>query len=116
MNPPLPPNWKCARRVGFLFPHECQRTSPEGCPDCQNGAIDDPYRTCGNRYGYAVAVLANESDGLGLEEVALAAFEHGPKFVSEVCFITGTERNQPNAGASSRSPHQEPHASVGLWI
>ncbi len=52
MNPPLPPNWKCPRRVGFLFPHECQRTTPVGCPDCQNGAVEDPYRTCGNRYGY----------------------------------------------------------------
>ena len=51
MTPPLPPSFKCTRRVGFLFPHDCQRITPVGCPDCQNGAIDDPYRTC-NRYGY----------------------------------------------------------------
>jgi len=52
VTPPLPPGWKCTRRVGFLFPHDCQRTTPVGCPDCQNGAIDDPYRSCSDRYGY----------------------------------------------------------------
>jgi hypothetical protein len=50
MTPPAPP-WKCTRRVGFLFPHDCQRLAPEGCPDCRNGTIDDPYRG-GDRYGY----------------------------------------------------------------
>ena len=52
MIPPLPPDWKCPRRVGFLFPHECLRISPDGCPDCQNGQIADPYAVCG-RYGYS---------------------------------------------------------------
>lgn len=42
MNPPPPP-FKCTRRVGFLFPHLCTRTTPIGCPDCNNGQIDDPY-------------------------------------------------------------------------
>jgi len=39
------PGWKCGRRVGFLFPHPCDRITPEGCPDCKNGQIADPYRT-----------------------------------------------------------------------
>lgn len=47
----MPPLWKCPRRVGFLFPHPCTRTTSVGCPDCQNGQIDDPYRRF-NRYGY----------------------------------------------------------------
>ena len=47
-----PPNWLCPRRVGFLFPHPCERTSPIGCPDCQNGQIADPYRQRTDRYGY----------------------------------------------------------------
>jgi hypothetical protein len=40
MNPGSP----CGRRVGFLFPHPCDRMTPEGCPDCQNGEVGDPYR------------------------------------------------------------------------
>jgi hypothetical protein len=39
----IPPDWKCPRRIGFLFPHPCERTTPVGCPHCQNGQIDDPY-------------------------------------------------------------------------
>ena len=46
------PGWSCPRRVGFLFPHNCHRTSPEGCPDCQNGAIEDPYNGY-DRWGYS---------------------------------------------------------------
>jgi hypothetical protein len=38
--------------VGFLFPHDCQRISPLDCPDCQNGAVEDPY-LYGDRYGYS---------------------------------------------------------------
>ena len=38
-----PPGWKCPKRIGFLFPHPCTRLTPEGCPDCQNGQIADPY-------------------------------------------------------------------------
>jgi len=53
MTPPLPPDWKCPRRVGFLFPHACLRTTPVGCPDCQNGQIDDPYYARTDRYGYS---------------------------------------------------------------
>ncbi|SPF45843.1 hypothetical protein SBA4_3430005 [Candidatus Sulfopaludibacter sp. SbA4] len=52
MTPPLPPDWKCPLRVGFLFPHACLRTTPVGCPDCQSGQIADPYAVCG-RYGYS---------------------------------------------------------------
>lgn len=52
MIPPLPPDWKCPRRVGFLFPHECRRMSPLGCPDCQNGQVDDPYHARTDRFGY----------------------------------------------------------------
>lgn len=49
---PVPPGWTCPRRVGFLFPHDCLRTTPVGCPDCQNGQIDDPYGSRSDRYGY----------------------------------------------------------------
>lgn len=51
MNPPLPPGWKCPRRVGFLFPHDCRRTTPVDCPDCRNGQVDDPYAGR-QRWGY----------------------------------------------------------------
>jgi hypothetical protein len=49
---PLPPSvpFQCTRRVGFLFPHACQRTSPLGCPDCQNGQAEDPYNTRDRSY------------------------------------------------------------------
>src|SRR5262245_53888592 len=46
-----PSPWRCPLRIGFLFPHGCQRLSPVGCPDCQNGMIDDPYQQS-DRYGY----------------------------------------------------------------
>ncbi len=39
----IPPGWKCTRRIGFLFPHPCDRISPIDCPHCDNGRIDDPY-------------------------------------------------------------------------
>lgn len=48
----VPPDWACPRRVGFLFPHPCDRTSPIGCPDCQNGQIADPYAHRPDRFGY----------------------------------------------------------------
>ena len=51
--PPFPPGWRCPRRVGFLFPHACHRTTPVGCPDCQNGQIQDPYAMRADRYGYS---------------------------------------------------------------
>jgi hypothetical protein len=38
--------------VGFLFPHPCERQTPEGCPDCQNGQIADPYGQRVDRYTY----------------------------------------------------------------
>jgi hypothetical protein len=47
-----PPGWKCNKRVGFLFPHPCERQTPVGCPDCRNGQVDDPYRFR-DRYGYS---------------------------------------------------------------
>jgi hypothetical protein len=47
----MSPLWQCPRRVGFLFPHPCTRTTAVGCPDCQNGQIDDPYRSR-SRYGF----------------------------------------------------------------
>ena len=49
---PVPPGWKCPRRVGFLFPHACDRLSPVGCPDCQNGQVENPYSSY-DRYGYS---------------------------------------------------------------
>ena len=39
----MTPPFQCPRRVGFLFPHACHRTTPIGCPDCQNGQVEDPY-------------------------------------------------------------------------
>jgi hypothetical protein len=70
----MPPLWKCPRRVGFLFSHPCTRTTAVGCPDCQNGQIDDPYRRR-DRYsyddydyyddsltGYALSSLADRMD------------------------------------------------------
>jgi hypothetical protein len=48
-----PPGWKCPRRIGFLFPHPCSRLTPEGCPDCQNGQIADPYIRRTDRYYYS---------------------------------------------------------------
>jgi len=53
VTPPLPPDWKCPRRVGFLFPHACRRTTPVDCPDCQNGQIEDPYAARRDRYTYS---------------------------------------------------------------
>jgi len=47
-----PSGWKCPRRVGFLFPHECDRVTPEGCPDCDNGRLNDPFAQRTDRYGY----------------------------------------------------------------
>jgi len=47
-----PEGWKCPRRVGFLFPHECERTTPDGCVDCNNGQVGDPFAQRTDRYGY----------------------------------------------------------------
>jgi len=48
----IPPDWKCPRRIGFLFPHPCERTTPLGCPDCQNAQLADPYGQRVDRYSY----------------------------------------------------------------
>ena len=69
----MPPLWKCPRRVGFMFPHPCTRTTSVGCPDCQNGQVDDPYRGRSRYYydddydyyddsltGYTAGALANQ--------------------------------------------------------
>ena len=48
----MPPGWKCPLRVGFLFPHPCDRMTPVGCPDCQNGRVADPYNNRDDRYSY----------------------------------------------------------------
>ena len=48
----IPPDWKCPRRVGFLFPRPCLNTSPIGCRDCENGQIEDPYRSRHQQYDY----------------------------------------------------------------
>jgi hypothetical protein len=46
------PGWQCPRRIGFLFPHPCDRISPVGCPDCENGQITDPYASHPDRGEY----------------------------------------------------------------
>jgi hypothetical protein len=48
-----PSGWKCPRRVGFLFPHECDRITPEGCLECENGQVNDPFAQRTDRYGYS---------------------------------------------------------------
>jgi hypothetical protein len=48
-----PAGWRCTKRVGFLFPHPCERPTPEGCPDCGNGSIRDPWTSRTDRRGYA---------------------------------------------------------------
>ena len=46
-----PSGWKCPRRIGFLFPHECDRATPDGCPECDNGQVTDPFAQRTDRYG-----------------------------------------------------------------
>ena len=48
----IPEGWKCPRRTGFLFPHECDRLTPIGCPDCNGGQVNDPFHDRTDRYGY----------------------------------------------------------------
>jgi hypothetical protein len=70
-----PPGWKCPKRIGFLFPHPCSRLTPEGCQDCQNGQVADPYIRRTDRYyysnydyyddsltGYALGAIADHLD------------------------------------------------------
>ena len=47
-----PAGWRCTKRFGFLFPHPCERSTPEGCPDCGNGSIRDPWASRTDRRGY----------------------------------------------------------------
>src|ERR1041385_4217374 len=49
--PPLAEGWHCPRRTGFLFPHGCDRLTPIGCPDCNGGQLDDPYRSRRREWG-----------------------------------------------------------------
>lgn len=49
----MTPGWKCPKRIGYLFPHPCTRLTPEGCTDCQNGQVADPYVQRPNRYYYS---------------------------------------------------------------
>lgn len=48
-----PAGWRCPKRVGFLFPHPCERATPVGCPDCDNGSVADPYGSRTDRRGYS---------------------------------------------------------------
>lgn len=63
-----PAGWRCTKRVGFLFPHPCERLTPDGCPDCRNGSIDDPWASRTDRRGYTDDyhidnVSSDQSDG-----------------------------------------------------
>ena len=49
----MTPGWKCDKRIGYLFPHPCNRLTPVGCPDCQNGQVTDPYIRRTDRYYYS---------------------------------------------------------------
>jgi hypothetical protein len=69
MTPP-PSGWKCPKRIGFLFPHACTRLTPEGCPDCQNGQVADPYIRRTDRYYYNNYDYYDDSlTGLALVEI-----------------------------------------------
>jgi len=51
------PSWfdadgKCAHKVGFLFKRRCDRTTTEGCRDCQNGQIDPGQSRYQDDYAY----------------------------------------------------------------
>jgi hypothetical protein len=66
-----PPGWKCPKRIGFLFPHPCTRLTPEGCQDCQNGQIADPYIRRSDRYYYSNYDYYDDSlTGYALESLA----------------------------------------------
>jgi hypothetical protein len=47
-----PGGFACPRRVGFLFPHACDRLTPEGCPDCNGGQVNDPFAQRTDRDNY----------------------------------------------------------------
>jgi hypothetical protein len=47
-----PTGWRCTKRIGFLFPHPCERLTPDGCPDCRNGSVTDPWASRTDRRGY----------------------------------------------------------------
>jgi len=65
------PGWKCPKRIGFLFPHPCNRLTPEGCPDCQNGEVADPYVRRTDRYYYTSYDYYDDSlTGYALESLA----------------------------------------------
>jgi len=49
----IPGAWRCPKRIGFLFPHPCERLTPVGCPDCDGGRVGDPYRSRSDRTGYS---------------------------------------------------------------
>jgi hypothetical protein len=61
-----------------LFPHQCERQTPVGCPDCNNGQISDPYASRTDRRGYTDDY---DSDGFSWDDsgtgVAAAAFGGG---------------------------------------
>jgi hypothetical protein len=68
-----PTDWKCPRRIGFLFPHGCERLSPAGCPDCSNGQVTDPYRLHADRYDYTDY---DDYSGVSLAGFALGSAQH----------------------------------------
>lgn len=69
----IPPIWKCPKRIGFLFPHPCELTTPVDCPHCLNGQIDDPYRER-SRPGY------DNFDDYGDEDSYLGSSAAGSDF------------------------------------
>jgi hypothetical protein len=71
----IPGGWRCNKRVGFLFPHLCERSSPEGCPDCDNGRVMDPYRSRTDRLSYSTDY---DTDAFSFSELHSAS--HVPAF------------------------------------
>ena len=70
-----PTGWKCPLRIGFLFPHPCDRTTPVGCRDCDNGRITDPFAQRTDRYGY--------TDYDNYHSVGAAGFARSPNDFTE---------------------------------
>jgi hypothetical protein len=72
-----PPGWKCDKRIGYLFPHPCNRLTPVGCQDCQNGQVTDPYIRRTDRYGYSNYDYYDDSlTGYALESLSESSHEH----------------------------------------
>ena len=76
-----PTGWRCPKRIGFLFPHPCERLTPVGCTDCNSGMVGDPYRSRSDRTGYMDTdyddYSSDETAGLAAAPVAFGGGDSG---------------------------------------